>query len=81
MMATYMTTISLQRKIPTHAPTPMITIQTIEYCAIRYTITGDVTINPGKLNNIIYPSTGKVQEYRHLMKGTYNPKWTTVMAN
>ena len=33
------------------------------------------------MNAVIYPETGKNQEYRHLMKGPDNPKWTREFAN
>ena len=42
---------------------------------------GDVTIQTGQINAVIFPDTGKYQEYIHLMKGPYKPKWTRVEGN
>ena len=33
-------------------------------------VTGKLTLQPGRANSVIFPETGKVQEYRHLIKGT-----------
>ena len=33
------------------------------------------------MDAVIFPETGKVQEYRHIMKGIDNPKWSNAMAN
>ena len=43
--------------------------------------TGEVIIQPGKMNAVIYPETGKHQEYRNLMKGHAKPKWTRATEN
>ena len=49
--------------------------------SIRNTITGDVTIQPRKLNYVICSDKGKVKEYWHLIKGPDKEKWTKAMYN
>ena len=44
-------------------------------------ITGEVTIQPDQINAVACPDTGNPQEYRHLMKGTEESKWTRAIAN
>ena len=41
----------------------------------------DVTIHPVQMNAVICPETGKLQDYRHLMKGPDKPKWTEEFGN
>ena len=43
--------------------------------------TGDMKIHPVQLNAVICPDTGKLQEYRHLLKGPNKPKWKRKFAN
>ena len=40
-----------------------------------------MTIQPGGMNAVILPETGKPQEYRHLVTGPNKPKWTRYFAN
>ena len=49
--------------------------------SIRNTITGDVTIQPRKLNYVICSDKGKVKEYWNLIKGPDKEKWTKAMYN
>ena len=43
--------------------------------------TGKVTIQKVLMNAVIFPDTGKAQEYKHHMKGLENPKWSNTMSN
>ena len=43
--------------------------------------TEDVTIQPGRMNTVIFLDTGKLQEYRHVMKGPNKPKWKRYFGN
>ena len=52
-----------------------------EYWSTASNTTVNVTIQPGFMNTVIFPDTGKAQEYRHLIKGLDKPKCTKVMYN
>ena len=61
IMANNVTTITLPLKNPIPAPSTITTSQTGEYWSIRYTNTGEFTIQPGQMNASICPDTVKVQ--------------------
>ena len=43
--------------------------------------TGEVKIHPGQINTVIYPETGKYQEYGHIMKEPDKTKCTKEIAD
>ena len=81
IMANHVMKITLPQKIPTPASSHVKISQTVEDWEIRDTKTGEVTTQPCKINEVILPDTGKVQEYKHKIKGHDMLKWTRSMSN
>ena len=79
-MANHMATIPPHRQPPTSLPKYMVH-RTGEDLAHTNKTTGEVTIHPEQINTVIFPETGKSQEYIHLMKGPDKPKFTRAVAN
>ena len=80
-MADNVTKIPLPIQMQTPAPTNT-TVQQIGYDWVcTNSTTSEVNIQTGIMNAVIFPETGKFQEYRHLMKGQVKPKWTRDILN
>ena len=79
-MANHVAKITPPRQPPNTLPAYMVH-RTGENWSHTNKTKGEVTIHPGKMNAIIFPETGKSQEYSHLIKGPSKPKWTRAMEN
>ena len=79
-MANHTKTFSPTRQLPTSSPKYMVHKKG-EYWAHMNKTTEEVTIRTGQTNAVIWPETGKYQEYRHLMKVPDKQKWKRTSEN
>ena len=61
VMDNHATTITPPIQMPTYISPDTIEHQTVEYWSTTNNIIGEVTIQPGKINTVICPETGKSQ--------------------
>ena len=52
-----------------------------EECAVINQVTGNLILQPGRSNAVIWPKTGKSQEYRNLIKVLEKLKWSKGISN
>ena len=79
LMANHVETITTPTDTPSK-PAPLMRPAGEDWAVIDQ-VTGKLTLEPGIANAVIYPKTGKSQEYQHLIKPPEKPKWSKGMSN
>ena len=67
LMSNHVATINNPTYTPIN-PSPLV-LPAVEDWAVIDQATGNLTLQPGMSNAVIWPKKGRAQEYRHLIKG------------